>query len=62
MWSLVSLAVLQIMGTVEPPPGVILFPGATPDGNGQGLILFMSNMIRTLQYHLSWLYLLEFRW
>lgn len=46
MWSLVSLAVFQIMGTVDPPPGVRLFPGATADGNGQGLILFMSNMIK----------------
>ncbi len=46
MWSFVTFAVFQIMGTVEPPPGVNLFPSPEATGSGQGLIVFISNLIK----------------
>lgn len=46
MMTFLSVTLFQIMGTVSPPPGVVLFPGADATGNGQGLILFASNLIK----------------
>lgn len=45
---MILLPVLQIFGTVSPPPGVDLFPGATAAGHGEGLILFISNIIKVM--------------